>query len=281
MENGQKHIPRIKLLRLLKFLDSNIDELNEYLRSEETEFSVSDSSGDQPFQGNDVIPEVALHVDVYDEDTCVGLIQTAQEIRTLASGEYTRHQREAMLAALTSCLNTVQRVRRGEISIPGNEDLYFKHLYKLIHSTGHPEFVKTYVNLTAFKPIEIGTRSWFETFYMKLEEDVVQGKVEVEYVFLLDTVPPVKELVKFMERFKRFARKISIVSIKNDQLSPDNIRPNVTLLTTQRTAITFDRDTNKRLIDVVEWIFAEKYQEQLDRYESIEWMSTPYFVRPI
>jgi transcriptional regulator with XRE-family HTH domain len=279
IENGQRHIPRIKLVRLLKLLDSNIDELKEYLRREDIDPLPLSASRHDISNGADMNAVANVHeVDILEEHAVDALMQAAQEILSLAASQHTPLQQEATEAVLKDCLNNLQLIHNPG-RILGNEDVFFKHILKRIHETDQPEKLKAYIRLTPFAPVEVGTRSWFETFYIKLEEAVRQNKVEVEYIFLLDAVPPSDELVTFLSRFKRFARQVSIVSATNEQLSPQNVRPNVTLFSTQKIAITHDRDDNKKLVDVMEWKYQGIFNQLLDRYESIELISTPYFLR--
>lgn len=131
------------------------------------------------------------------------------EIADLACRSGTPRQREAVGVTIGDCMAALQRINRGEIQIRGREAGYFKRLLEAIDQADGPEHIRAFIRLTAFKPEELYSASWFERFYEALEDRVRRKRVSLEYVFLVHELPLVDAEREFLAMYERFADRVT------------------------------------------------------------------------
>lgn len=172
---------------------------------------------------------------------------------------------------------SLRRIHRGEIRIAGREGGYLGRFLERLSEAQQPEHVKAFIRLTAFEPEEVIGKSWFENFYNTLDEAVRNGKLRIEYIFLLRTETPEGWVKEFISRYKDFAEKIAYVSQKDPRLTSDNLRPSIVLFETQQIAFTHDRGDDGTLLEATEWVSQENYRQLNAQFSGIELMSTTFF----
>jgi class 3 adenylate cyclase/pyrimidine deaminase RibD-like protein len=205
--------------------------------------------------------------------------RATQEIAEVATRSGIPRQREAIGSTLRECLALLHKINQGEIPIPGREAGYFKRFLERIDEADGTEYFKAFIRLTAFEPEELINNSWFENFYSKLDAAVRAKKVVIEYIFLVRTKEPTEADKNFIDRYKRFARRIRITYPKDPRLSPDILRPSIVLMQNQSAAFTHDRADDSSLLEATEWVSQEHYERLRDQYNRIEVMSRLYFSR--
>jgi pyrimidine deaminase RibD-like protein len=107
----------------------------------------------------------------------------AEEILSLATRSGTPCQKYAAASALKDCLDSMRRIRGGEIRIPGREAGYFRRFLERLNDTQRPECVKAFIRLAAFDPKELIDKSWFDAFYNELYKAARDNKLVIEYIF--------------------------------------------------------------------------------------------------
>ncbi|MGH9521414.1 MAG: hypothetical protein ACRD3E_02645 [Terriglobales bacterium] len=203
--------------------------------------------------------------------------QTCKDILNLAQRSGTPRQRDASAHVLKGCLKNLRRIHEGQIAIPGLEAGYFARLIEAIDSTSSTEYVKAFIRLIAFDPSELAGKTWFEQFYEELDARVRKGKLEIEYIFLVRGPSPEGPAEKFISRYKRFAKKISIVCQSDPRSSPEIIRPSVVVLEKQEIAFTHDRGDSSALIEATEWVSPESFKRLSGQIAAIELISSVFF----
>jgi hypothetical protein len=205
--------------------------------------------------------------------------QTTQEIAVLGIRTGNDLQRAAVNRALKACVEVLRHIHHGQIPVLGREAGYFRRWLERAEGYQGLQHVKAYVRLSAFKPGELASNSWFQEFYRRLEELVRSGKIRIQYVFLLQTNKPTTEEMAFLDRYKAFAEEIRIVDQKGYQWAPEVLHPSIILFEEQRIGFTHDRGDDTVLLEVVEWIFGDDYDLLRTRYAEIELASNLYFRR--
>lgn len=201
------------------------------------------------------------------------------EIAELATRSRIPRQREAIGDTLRECLNSLRNISQGRIQIPGREAGYFKRFLERIDEAPGTEYFKAFVRLTAFDPEDLVANSWFDNFYWKLAASVHSKKVEIEYIFLLRSREPTQVEKDFIDKYKRFAKRIATVYQQDPRLPPETLHPSIILMESQLAAFTHDRSDDSSLLQATEWIYQHDYERLLDRYKQIELMSALYFTQ--
>ncbi|MEY2539278.1 MAG: diaminohydroxyphosphoribosylaminopyrimidine deaminase [Verrucomicrobiota bacterium] len=204
--------------------------------------------------------------------------QGVQEIANLAfqSGATSQRAREAVAAALK---DYADELRLGQISIPEKEAGYFKRLLDCIERTSEKESLKAYIRLTAFDPAELHVKSSLQGFYERLASAVENGKIELEYVFLLRREELSEIERSFIDGYKKVARRISILHPKHPWVSPEFLRPSIVLLERQRIAFTHDRGDDTTLLQATEWLLPQDYDRLSVQFTKLQLASTPYYAQ--
>jgi class 3 adenylate cyclase/pyrimidine deaminase RibD-like protein len=205
--------------------------------------------------------------------------QASRDIAELSTRSGIPRQREAIGATLRECLESLRKINSGEILIHGREAGYFKRFLERINGTEGTEHFKAFIRLTAFDPEELMDNSWFEHFYAKLEQAVHENRVVIDYVFLIRTRIPTNGDKKFIDRYKRFARRIGLVHPKDPRIPPELLHPSIVLMEKQKAAFTHDRADDSSLLQATEWVSEYHYQRLRDQFKRIEVMSRPYFAK--
>ncbi len=203
--------------------------------------------------------------------------RATREIAELATRSGIPRQREAVGTILRECLLSLQKINQGEIQISGREAGYFKRFLERIDEGDGTQYFKAFIRLTVFEPEELVNNSWFENFYSKLEAAVHAKKIVIDYIFLIRTKELTRADKDFIDRYKRFARRIGIVYPKDPRLSPEILRPSIVLMETQSAAFTHDRADDSSLLEATEWVSQQHYERLRDQYNRIEVMSRLYF----
>jgi|ERR1035441_877581 pyrimidine deaminase RibD-like protein len=205
------------------------------------------------------------------------LHQATQEIAVLAVKARHDLQRKAVDRVLTNTVETLRRIYRGQVPIPGMEAGYFRHWLELVEESKENEHVRAYIRVAAFDPKYLMSTNWFDTFYDRVRELVKCGKLTIRYVFLLGTDLPTERARLYLDNFKTFAKEIRIVDQKGHRLSPAQLHPSIILFDSQKAVFTHDRSENTVLIEADEWIFKEDYARLSKQFNDIELASTIYF----
>lgn len=205
--------------------------------------------------------------------------QASQEIASLALHSATQRQRQAVNATVRDCLDSLRRIQRGQIPIPGKEAGYFKRLLERVETAAEPEHIRAFIRLTPFDPAQLAARSWFETVYRRFEQEVHRGRLAVDYIFLLRTPTPIGRAKDFIAKFEGFAGSIALLDQHDSRLTPDMLRPSIVLLEKQRVAFTHDRADDSSLLEPIEWLFEEDYKILEGRYKRLELLSTAYLAK--
>ena len=188
-------------------------------------------------------------------------------------------QRKAVDRVLMNTVQTLERIYRGQVPIPGMEAGYFRHWIDLVEQSEGSEHVRAYIRIAAFDPKDLLSKNWFTTFYDRIKDLVKRGKLRIRYVFLLGTEVPTDGARAFLDSFKSFAEEIRIVDQKGHRLSPGQLRPSIVLFDKQRAVFTHDRSENTVLVEADEWIFKEDYERLSKQFDDVEMASSIYFLR--
>jgi pyrimidine deaminase RibD-like protein len=205
------------------------------------------------------------------------VLTATQEITDLAKRSGIARQKEMSGAAVRDCLESLQRINHGELRIPGREAGYFKRFLERVDEALDVEQIKAFIRLTPFEPGDLSKLSWFEEFYSRLNRAVENGKVVIEYIFLIRTPTPTGDVKGFIDQYKQFARRIAILDEKDPRLSADMLRPSIVLFETQAIAFTHDRGADSSLLEATEWVCKDHFEKLQGQYRRIELISTPYF----
>lgn len=203
--------------------------------------------------------------------------QATREIANLGKSFGIPRQRELTSAAIRDCLESLRRIHQGEMRISDKEAGYFKRFLERVDDGQETEYIKAFIRLTAFQPEELSKFSWFDTFYDRVNKAVRAKKVVVEYVFLLRASEPSGIVKCFIDRYKRFAKKISFVYQNDTRLTPETLHPSIVLFENQRIAFTHDRGENSTLIEATEWIAEDDFKRLQEQFKRIELISAVYF----
>jgi pyrimidine deaminase RibD-like protein len=201
----------------------------------------------------------------------------AREILTLATRASTACQQRASVSVVTESVDSLRRIHRGEIRIPGREAGYLRRFLERLNETNAQEHVRAYIRLAAFDPHEVLGKSWFESFYQQLDQAVRDNNLRIEYIFLLRTAVPTGPSEEFLSRYKQFAETIGYVWQDDPRITPKDFRPSIVLFQTQRIAFTHDRGNEGVLLEATEWVSKEAYGRLRAQFDRIALMSTTWF----
>jgi transcriptional regulator with XRE-family HTH domain len=165
--------------------------------------------------------------------------------------------------------------RAGRFLIEGGEVVYFKHLLRLFNNNIQ-ESVLCFIrlgqqsNYAAFKMPEL---------YNALAGAVRDRKMVIGYVFLLPkrSYRGRKDVINFLRRYKPFASSIGLLFEDSPQLPREAVKHSIVILTHQRIVLTHDRTSNGKMVNPMQLMSADDYDEESKHFQTIVTASEPYF----
>ena len=207
------------------------------------------------------------------------LAKSTLNIARLAVDMAVPRQKEAARKIIYQALSELRRVREGRIRIEGREPGYFQRQREVLDQCNEPEHIQAYIRLIRFDPAELVEKTWFETVYRRYVEDVAEGRLTIDYIFLLQTSRGNAAELEFISRYKAFANTISTLAEADERLAPDLIAPSIVLLNNRKVAFTHDRGPGSILIEADEWVLKSNFVQLKKKYEQLSVLSNLVFDR--
>lgn len=226
--------------------------------------------------------EDAPQTDIRSTETVAIVNAALLELARIAKQSCTPAQRDGVDIAVSTVLDPTSRRRgdSGQIQVPGREAGYFAKLLERIKQVERPpERIKAFIRLAVFDSAELPCKSWFQTVYEDISDAVHQGKLEIQYVFLVRDEVLTDSVRAFLSLFEPFAEKISFVSQHESRLADEMLRPSIVLLERQRIVFTHDRMDDATMIDATEWLFPSDFERFEERFRHLEVLSHCIFNR--
>lgn len=224
-----------------------------------------------------LIDDGTVNPNLWSDGEVDAVIRSALEIATTTLGISGPRQKAAAEEILARTDAYLRKVQEGRIHIKGKEPGYFQRQKEVRMDGPEPEHILAYIRLTAFEPDQLWGKSWFDTVYREYIEDVQAGRLTVDYIFLIHSMPGHPSVLEFIARYEAFATTIAILAETDDRLSADLVVPSIALLTNRRRAFTHDRGPGAILIENDEWLFEKDYDRLRKKYDELSMLSTRIF----
>jgi pyrimidine deaminase RibD-like protein len=192
-------------------------------------------------------------------------------------GEDARHSKSTLQKILirkmvTTCAEETRSVAEAESDVPDGFGGYLNRFVRLIRDREGTEHVQAFIMLNHYTERQLNEPLMMD-FYRQAESLVEEGRLIIDYLYMLSQDMLLPNIPNYLNTIKRFAASIKIVREGDGKLPLEAASENIVIF--HRAGIVFvpRRDENRRFVSCMQCRSKEHYQHFARKYGGIEQVS--------